>query len=325
MKIVSWFSDVSEIKPLAKAGADEFYCAVKNIPSFGTAHLSGSKALKAAIDRVHASGRKLALAVNRIEYVLRERECARLMADILEIDRLGIDNFIVANPAFFLMLEDYRARHRVSPPRAGFHLSSVQPCFNHRAVAFLLRFGFSRVILPVQLSALEAGRILELCRSRGVETEIFDYRFFGCVYINGRCHMHTPYFHTFRDGSHGGGLCQAGVTDTRPVELRPFLVARGREGAAASLLERVRSRVRRGGPNRINNAGSFFDSYTAGVQYVKYGTRTDPTELKVAKVGQMRWMIRLIGDLIAEHGEVRGRAQFLARMGHWRWDQLAVR
>ena len=322
MEIVSCFRDLSEIEPLAEAGAAEFYCGVEGIPGAGPVVLSSLEELGRAVGRVHALGRKIALAVNCLELEFDERQCAELAARIMEIDQLGIDNFIVANPAIFLMLEDYRRSHRIDGPKAGFHLSSLQPCFNHLAVDYFRGFGVSRLILPNQLSAAEAGKMLALCAREGIETEIFDYRFFGCVYINGKCRLHTPVFHTLATGTDCRLFCQAGVVDASPVELKSVRVAPDKAREAVALTERVAKRVRGGGGDRISDAASFFDYFAAGAGYLKYGTRTDASELKVRKVRQMREMLRLVEGLIREGGAVSAREAFLSRMGSWNWAAI---
>ncbi|MFA5139174.1 MAG: U32 family peptidase [Elusimicrobiota bacterium] len=279
MKIVSCFRDVSEIEPLAEAGASEFYCGLDGVPDFAWAGLPDLRTLAAAVRKAHSLGRRIALAVNSI--VLRDSgkwSCRRLAARLAEIDRMGIDAFIVANPSLFPMLEGRRLK-------AGFHLSSVQPCFNSMAVDYFRRFGVTRVILPSQLRADEAGGILALCRRHGIETEVFDPRFFGCVYVNGRCKLHPPLLHTRRSEPGCGLFCGAGAWER--------LSARPLGSRAAPLLDRLKKRLR---GRKADGMAQLFDFYAAGVGYLKYGTRMDSLRTKVMKVSRMRETLRLLSE-----------------------------
>jgi len=303
MKIISCFSRLGEIAALAEAGAAELYCGLDQ-GSFVDAGLDGGrKALETAIVRAHALGLGITLAVNRMQFDFAGAERRRFVEDLLALDRLGIDNFIVANPAILLMVNEHCARQGLAGLRAGLHLSSVQPCFNHLAVRFFQRFGFRRLILSNQLSCAEAIPILRACRKAGVETEIFDYIFFGCPYINGRCDFHAL-------GTKSAAPCRpagsALALKARPLDPR-------RSGEVAAIRERFAARMQRGGPSRISNPASFFDFVVQGVQYVKFGTRMDPLPEKVRKVRLIAAKVRLVQTLIERYGVAPARRAFLAQ------------
>lgn len=306
MKIVSCYIDRSEIGPLAEAGADELYTSAPGLPSYAEQGLCPRQSLPAAFRDIHALGRKALVAINSPFVHRTAVQMKALLAYIRGLDEAGADAFIISNPGLMSALRAGR------PLRARLHLSSVQPCFNTAALRFFLRFGISRVILPSQLAPREAAPLLAACRREGIETEIFDYRFFGCVYVNGRCNLHSRNFHTFRKGVHPSSLCRCGGSlaglPVKASDVPPGLAAR-----AAAVAARVSRRMGGGGAPRFYNAASFYDFYSMGAGWLKYGTRLDPLDVKVRKVRAMRGMIDLAGSL-----GPGGRDEFIERMTAWK-------
>lgn len=311
MKIVSCFSNLKELEPLAAAGADEFYTAVRKLPAFGPGFLPGAD-LKPAIKKAHALGKKIALAVNAMHAAATTAKRAFIMRQARELDDLGLDAFIVSNPYLLELLSD-----RARPLRAKLHLSSVQPVFNSLSAAFFAgRFAVSRMILPSQLTPPEARRLLAFCGARGIETEIFDYRFFGCPYVNGRCQLHQPVYYTMRSAMREGSLCRinsgaGGLVKVGSLELPD------RAGDIPGLVKRLASRLTRGGAPRLSNAAAFFDFFRSGVQYFKYGTRPDPPKVKAGKVAALRSMLDLAEKLSSSLPRDAARRAFIREMTEW--------
>jgi hypothetical protein len=309
MKIVSCFSQLEEIKPLAEAGADELYCAIPGLPSFGNSPcLEGRGALKMAVQAAHDRGLKLSLAVNGLTALFTRKGEAKLLGRLAAADSAGVDAFIVAAPAVFALLSALK-------PRAKVHLSSVQPCFNSLAAEFFISLGVSRIILPNQLAPFEAASIIRLCRGRGVETEIFDYRFFGCAYINGRCHLHGPQYYTAKQLIPKGSMCR--LDADLPVP-RAINVAPAWKPGLGAITERLRSRFGCGGAPRLATSASFFDFFSGGVDYLKYGTRQDPAGAKVEKIRELRVMAGLAEKLCGTLPRAKARERFIRTMGNWR-------
>jgi len=309
MRIVSCYMDGREIEPLVKAGADELYTSVPGLPSFDETYLRGIT-VAGAIRRIHALGKKALIAVNSQQVARDPRGLRALQRRFYELDDAGADAFIVASPSILSLL-----RSGSRKLRADLHLSSVQPCFNTAALRFFLRLGVKRLILPTQLAPLEARELLALCRREGVETEIFDYRFFGCVYVNGRCNLHQPRFHTFRNTSEGGALCRCGSGS--PLRVRPLDAAAGRGKETAAIAGRLALRMGRGGAPRLYNAAAFYDFFRLGVGWLKYGVRKDSPEVKALRVRQLREMADLAEDLRAKYGHARARRLFIDHMTGW--------
>jgi hypothetical protein len=314
MKIVSCCSDLKEIKPLAAAGASELYCAVKPLLSFGeAASLADISEFRHAARRAHDLGLKISVAVNALRLKCNVSEAQRMAAVCAEADQAGADAFIISNLSALKIFSDYGFK-----PKAALHLSSVQPCFSSAAAAFFIRLGFSRLIFPNQLAPREAGALMKLCRKKKIETEIFDYRFFGCAYINGRCHLHLPEFYTLRSRRPEGSLCRVNI----PVGKRLKLIdlAKGEANAAlARTAARVLSaRLACGGAPRMANAAAFYDFFTAGVDFLKYGTREDSLAVKVRKVGQLRDMLKLAEKISGDLGAVKAKDVFIEKMTAWK-------
>jgi len=310
MKIVSCFTDLRELEPLARAGADEFYTAVGDLPAFSFGTLPVPDILP-AIKTVHALGGKIAIALNALNAPANNKRLREIELRVRELDKLGADAFIVANP-YLLGLFSGRGKRL----RAELHLSSVQPVFNSLSAVFFARFGLSRIILPNQLSPYEARKTLAFCRARGIETEIFDYRFFGCAYVNGRCKLHQPGHYTLKSVIPEGSLCRINAKAGGLVKLRT-LDRPGRAGELPALVKRLEHRFTCGGSPRLSNAAAFFDFFSSGVQYLKYGTRHDSPEVKIKKVGELRGLIGLAEKLSAAMPKAEARRAFILELTRW--------
>lgn len=313
MKLVSCFIDKKEIAPLVEAGADELYTSDPGLPSFDSTFLHGGD-VEGAIEKIHSLGARALVAVNSHHLFLDLAGMRRLERRLRELDGAGADAFIVASPSLL-----QRLKESGRPLRADLHLSSVQPCFNTDTLRLLLPFGIRRVILPTQLGALEAAALLRFCRREKLESEIFDYRFFGCAYVNGRCNLHLQRYHTFREGVEGGSICRCGGPD-RLMKVSPFDAAPGRAADLPLVARRLALRMGGGGAPRLYNAASFFDFFSQGAGWLKFGVRAASLKTKVACVRRMRSMADLAEKLSAGRPRAEARRLFIEEMSHWRGE-----
>ncbi|OGS07486.1 MAG: hypothetical protein A2270_09480 [Elusimicrobia bacterium RIFOXYA12_FULL_51_18] len=313
MKIVSCFTDLKELEPLAEAGADEFYTAVGELPAFGSKNLPSTD-LAAAIIKTKALGKKISLAVNDLHATATDKQLGAITGRIRDLDKLGVDAFIFSNPYLLELFSGGRKRLR-----AELHLSSVQPVFNSLSAAFFQRFNISRIILPNQISSHEARKILYFCRTRSIETEIFDYRFFGCAYVNGRCQLHHPIHFTLKSAMLNDSLCHINAKPGGLIKLRNLDIP-NRAGELPGIINRIENRFTRRGSPRLSNAATFFDFFASGVQYLKYGTRSDRQEVKVKKVGELRAMIGLAEKLSSSRPRTKASQAFILELAHWNKD-----
>ena len=315
MKIVSCFTDLNELEPLAEAGADEFYTAVQELPAFGFGFLPYD-CLGPAIKKVRALGRKIALAVNDTHVPAISGKLSVMVRRMRAIDDLGVDAFIFSNPYFLELFSGRKTRLR-----AQIHLSSVQPVFNSLSAAFFARYGVARMILPNQLAPEEAKKLLAFCRGRGIETEIFNYQFFGCPYVNGRCRLHRPVYYTLKAELPRGSLCRVSAERGGLVKVKSLELPE-RSGEVLGLMSRLSSRLAGGGAPRLSNAAAFFDFFSAGVQYLKYGTRQDSGPVKIRKVAETRRMLDLARELSSSLSREKARQTFITKMSRWVPDRF---
>ncbi len=305
MRLLSCITDIDEIPVFGRMGVDEVYFAVGDVPNYANTGAIGTAAEAAAvISKAHAHGMKVFLAANALEDKLRDKQMKGLLGRIRSAAAAGIDGLIVANPRLLRLFADERTG-------VPLHLSSVQPCFNSAAAEFFVgRFGVSRIILPNQLAAAEAAGILRYCREAGVQTEVFFYKFFGCPYINGACYLHKARYYTLKGRHAEGNMCRIGSGGSlAKVSLESVFEPDGK--AIARTAARLSLRFSRGGAPRLLNAASFFDYCLAGVDCIKYGTRTDGTGAKLRALGVIKSALRAAEELAARFPAAEARRRFV--------------
>ncbi|ENO83491.1 U32 family peptidase [Thauera linaloolentis] len=200
MRIVAPVSRLSEIAPLAQAGASEFYCGLVPPEWLGRFHaLSANRRpsgnlksytdLAAAVELAHAHGAMLSLVLNAQNYPAAQAEAvveiAQRFADI------GGDALIVSDLGLVHLLA---ARF----PALRVHVSSVATCRNAAAARLCLELGARRLILPRDVTIDEAAGIAAEVPDIEIEAFILND---GCVFEEGACHtIHLP-------GQMGGPIC----------------------------------------------------------------------------------------------------------------------
>ncbi|HAT71357.1 MAG TPA: hypothetical protein DCS63_00895 [Elusimicrobia bacterium] len=309
MRLLSCITDRREIPLLKKLGVDEVYFAVSDVPNYANVGAIGTAAQARGIVRAaHDCGLKVFLAANGREARLGPRDRELLAGRIRAVADAGVDGFIVSNPG---MLRIFREENTGVP----LHLSSVQPCFNSGTARYFVEtFGVSRIILPNQLAAAEAAGILRYCKSKGVETEIFFYKFFGCPYINGACYLHRPKYYTAAGQRPEGEMCRIGSGGAL-AGVSALRVFGGEAAGIARTAGRLSLRVSRGGSPRLLNAAAFFDFCLSGVDCVKYGTRTDPTGIKIENIRRIKRSLEIFAGLAGRFPPEEARRRFVELSG----------
>ncbi|HOL63421.1 MAG: U32 family peptidase [Elusimicrobiales bacterium] len=301
MRIVSCVTDPYEIPVLKKIGADEIYIAYSKILNYGEA--MSFKSLADVISCVKLAKKnklKIHLAANGIASKKETITLAGMIGDIKKIIDIGIDGLIVSNVGILKIIKKERIN-------VNLHLSSVNPVFNTYALDFFhSNFGLSRVILPNQLSARESEGIINYAKEKKIETEVFYFKFFGCPYINGFCYMHNNSLYT-RNIKSERGLCLLGK-GSKKARIYSF---NNNINPSKKIIERVMERVNFGGSPRILNVSSFFDFYSMGVNFVKYGSRTDSSNLKFYKVKVIRKAIDRLSELTAKYDLSEAKIRFM--------------
>ncbi len=200
MNIVSPISRVSEVEPLAAAGATEFYCGIlprEWVGSFKTANanrrifgnLESYEDLACAVNLAHAASARMSLVLNAQHYTAEQ---VVALVDIAQRYRdLGGDALIVSDMGLIMALAEALPGYRL-------HLSSVASCRNSEAARLYASLGVQRVILPRDVTLAEAAAMA--IAAPELEFEVFILND-GCVFEEGVCHtIHLP-------GKLGGPIC----------------------------------------------------------------------------------------------------------------------
>lgn len=185
MKILSPLRDVSEVRPLQDAGADEFYCGLAPpewTEKFGAAWSNRRHPVSAAVvneealhDMLAAAGPlPIHVALNSPHYPPGAVEMLAEFGSHLLRDT-GISALIVADMSLLMALVE--AGHA-----AQLHLSSLATATNAGSSRFFRSLGVSRIILPRHLTLVE----IEQCVVDGVDFETFIIND-GCVFEEGLC------------------------------------------------------------------------------------------------------------------------------------------
>lgn len=299
MKILSCITDPLEIPYIIRAGANEVYFAVSWIANYANSgSLKDFYQLKNAIAVCKKNSIKFHLAINDFR-TPQSKEEYKLVKKTLDF---GIDSVIVTDISF--------AKYLVSSfPEIEIHISSLFSVMNVKTLEFLykhLRRKFKRLIIPNHISSYEAKPLIDWCKAKKINTEVFFFRYFGCTYLNGYCYLHGDrYFN--RDFSKEGGICKFGCGGFK-TKVIP-IGETNKENISI-----VNERLNYGKVPRILDASCFFDYYVYGVDYVKYGTRTDPIKVKLGKISFIRNTLLKLEELTNKYGVDEAKKIFLKIM-----------
>ena len=185
MKVLAPLKNASEVGPLLKAGADEFYCGLA--PSgwqerFGdawtnrrdpeAASVMNEQQLATIIN--HAGSTPVYVALNSPHYPAGAVQVLTDFGTRL-LEEIGVSALIVADMDLLLAL--IAAGHA-----AKIHLSSLATCSNAGSANFFRELGVSRIVLPRHLTLKE----IEHCVIEGLDFEAFLMND-GCVFEEGLC------------------------------------------------------------------------------------------------------------------------------------------
>ncbi len=199
-------------------GADAVYCGMKRFSLRQKAGNCDRADLAALVESAHAAGKRVYVAANIFP---RDADLAALAADLAEAAGLGVDAFIVSDPAAL------RLARRVAPS-VPLHLSTQANTLNSESAAFWFDAGITRIILARELSLAEIRAIAAVHPGRTFE--VFAHGAL-CMAYSGRCFM--SHYLAGRDSNRGH--CAHPCRWSYRVEeaLRPgeyFTVEEGPEG-----------------------------------------------------------------------------------------------
>jgi collagenase-like PrtC family protease len=194
-RILAALTASGEVEPLARAGADEFFCGVLpgdlvrssraflylNRRAAPSANFASVADLRAAIATADRLGRSVLVTFNELFYAPEvEAAIVDLVADL---DLHPPHGVIVANTGLILALRERWPDLRIASG-TGF------PVFNRGALAFLKGLGVARVTLPSALTRVELATLVRESKELDLEVECFVLND-SCCNTNALC----TYYH----------------------------------------------------------------------------------------------------------------------------------
>ena len=170
-------------------GADAVYCAGKKFGLRAKADNFDLAALAEAVAYVHERNKKIYVTLNMIPH---NADLEGLPEYVSELENLGIDGVIVADPGVFSVVREVAPDLRIS-------ISTQANNTNWRSVAFWQTQGAKRIVLARELGLSEIQEIREKVAPE-MEIEIFVHGAM-CISYSGRCLL--SHYMTGRNSNQG--------------------------------------------------------------------------------------------------------------------------
>lgn len=189
MKIVAPAGNKERLYAAIKAGAEEIYMGLQGFGARRAAENFTMEEFIAALDYAHLRGSRIFLTLNTLMF---KEEIEFLYLNLKKLYEHGLDAVIVQD----LGLAKYLHQNF---PDLELHGSTQLSVANHVEINFLQSFGFTRVVLPRELSFEEIKSIRE---KSSIELEVFVSGAL-CICYSGNC-----YLSSFLGGRSGNrGMC----------------------------------------------------------------------------------------------------------------------
>lgn len=157
------------------SGADAVYLGMPFFSARRNAVNFTFEQLKSGVKKAHSQGVKVYVALNTLVF---DDELADLKSAVEQIDKADADAVIVQDFGVALTV-------REMAPRLKLHASTQMTITSAKGAEFVKKMGFSRVVLPRELSLEE---IREITSSVDIETEVFVHGAL-CVSLSGQCFL----------------------------------------------------------------------------------------------------------------------------------------
>ena len=187
MKIVAPAGNMERFKAAISATADEIYLGLKGYGARRNADNFTLEELKEVIDYAHLRGSRIFLTLNTI---MTNSEIEVLYPKLKELYNHGLDAIIVQDLGY----ADYLHKNF---PSIEIHGSTQMTVANHYEINYLKELGFTRIVLPRELSFNE---IKEIREKTDMELEVFVSGSL-CISFSGNCYMSS--FIGGRSGNRG--------------------------------------------------------------------------------------------------------------------------
>ncbi|NLN97093.1 MAG: U32 family peptidase [Eubacteriaceae bacterium] len=170
-------------------GADAVYCAGERYGLRAQSDNFNMETLKEAVTYTHDRGKKIYITVNMLP---RNEDFIGLPEYLSQINALGIDGIIVADPGVFMVAKE-------TVPNLKISMSTQTNNLNSQSVLFWYKQGARRMVLARELSYREISEIMAN-KPQDMEIEIFVHGAM-CIAYSGRCLL--SHYMTGRDANRG--------------------------------------------------------------------------------------------------------------------------
>ncbi len=191
MKILSPLCKTEEVKPLAEAGADEFYCGIVakewekrfsyiasiNLRHDRVANFQSHEELSKAVQTASDLKKPVFCVFNAPFY--SEKQLPLAQKEVSKAVEAGVSKIIVSDIGLISMLKEQGFEKEIA-------LSTAFPAFNSAAFPFFKSLGVKRIVLPRHLSVQEIVGLASKAKEQGLELEAFALNAL-CPYIDGLC------------------------------------------------------------------------------------------------------------------------------------------
>jgi putative protease len=155
------------------AGADAIYIGAPFFNARELARHFTMAEVAAMIDYGHRNGVKVYLAMNSL---VKEDEIAQAVETLAVLEHLGPDGLIIQDLGLYYLVQNFFPKLRI-------HASTLMAAHNSPAVNKLAAMGYSRVVLPREMTIKEIGQI---SATTNVELEVFVHGAM-CFSYSGLC------------------------------------------------------------------------------------------------------------------------------------------
>ena len=259
------------LRAAVECGADAFYLGAGHFNARRNAKNFSEEELAQAIKYCHERGVKVHLTLNTL---VSDEELPLAMDLIKDACELGVDALIVQDPGVAALV-------RAAAPGMELHASTQMAVMTPEGFRALAGLGFTRAVLPRELSYEEVLAIREATRDTGLELEMFIHGAL-CMCVSGQCYLSA----SMGGRSGNRGLC------AQPCRLRFAADGGRRSDHALSLRD-------------LSAVEAIPDLYEAGVLSFKIEGRMKRPEYVAAAVTACRNAVdgirdeKLLGNLDA--------------------------
>lgn len=189
LEILAPCGSPESLEAALNTGADAVYLGLRSFSARKNAANFTQEEFSAAVDKAHRQGVKVYAAINTLMF---DDELSELENTVRFIDEAGADAVIVQDMGAAQLIKQ-------TAPRLHLHASTQMTVTSASGAEFAKRQGFTRVVLPRELSLEE---IRNITSKVDIETEVFVHGAL-CVCLSGQCLLSA-----FLGGRSGNrGLC----------------------------------------------------------------------------------------------------------------------